>query len=82
MSNIVAYNTTITLGAAIILHGAANISHDAADILRDAADISRDAADICLPKTHFFPFLKIFLSVFDFFNGKNTLFSKNSQNLV
>ena len=67
----------------------ANIKHVAADIMRGAADISCVAADIlcgvakiCLAKTHFFPFLKIFLSVFDFFKGKNTLFSKNSQNLV
>ena len=60
----------------------ANIMHGAAIILHGAAEILRIAADICLPKTHFFPFLKIFLSVLDFFKGKNTLFSKNSQKLV
>ena len=45
------------------------------------ADILRGAADICLPKTHFFPFLKIFLSVLDFFKGKNKLSLKNSQKI-
>ena len=60
----------------------ANITHSGTDIKVGAANISCGAADICLPKTHFFPFLKIFLSVLDFFKGKNTLFSKNSQKLV
>ena len=61
---------------------AADIMCGAADISCGAADILRGVAEICLPKTHFFPFLKIFLSVLDFFKGKNTLFSKNSQKLV
>jgi len=39
-------------------------------------------AGICLSKTHFFPFLKIFLTVLIFFKRKNTLFSKNSQKLI
>ena len=50
-----------------ITHGVANIARSAGDILHGAGDILRSAAKICLPKTHFFPFLKIFLSILDFF---------------
>ena len=49
-----------------------NISCSAADISRDVEDILCGAIDICLPKTHFFPFLKIVLSVLEFFKVKNT----------
>ena len=54
----------ILRGAADISCGVADILRSAADILRSAADILRSVTDICLPKTHF---LKIFLSVLDFF---------------
>ena len=41
-----------------------------------AADIARG----CMCSSHFFPFLKIFLSVFDFSKGKNIFFKKFSNN--
>jgi len=50
-----------------------------------AADITRarptSRAVVCVA-VNFFPFLKIFLSVFDFSKGKKTFFSKSSQIMV
>ena len=56
--------------------------HGVVDILGRIANIFSSMANIYLPKTHFFPFIKIFQIVLDFLKGKNTLFSKHSQKLV
>ena len=56
--------------------------HGVVDILGRIANIFSSMANIYLPKTHIFPFIKIFQIVLDFLKGKNTLFSKHSQKLV
>ena len=49
--------------------------HGVVDILGRIANIFSSMANIYLPKTHFFPFIKIFQIVLDFLKGKNTLSS-------